>query len=89
MKDSTIHHDAKRKEYYLMIGEQRAYIQYQERDSTFYLTYSFVPPALRGQGIGKVLVEKTVEALHLYEQDIVPVCSYIRFIMMRMKSNQK
>jgi predicted GNAT family acetyltransferase len=48
-----------------------------------YLVHSEVPYNLRGQGIGKVLVEKTFEKLTAENYNAVGVCSYIKAIKNR------
>ena len=47
------------------------------------LVYSEVPYKLRGQGIGKELVEKTFEKLTEEGYTATAVCSYIRVIARR------
>lgn len=48
-----------------------------------YLAHSEVPYNLRGQGIGKVLVEKTFEKLTEENYLAVAVCSYVKMIKNR------
>ena len=48
-----------------------------------YLNHSEVPYNLRGQGIGKVLVEKTFEKLTEEGHKAKAVCSYIRTVKNR------
>ncbi|GAA0396551.1 hypothetical protein GCM10009133_02050 [Cocleimonas flava] len=50
-----------------------------------YLTHSEVPVALRGNGIGKILIEKTLEKLveEGYEQEykIIAKCPFIKYFI--------
>jgi homoserine O-succinyltransferase len=48
-----------------------------------------VPKHLRGQGIGKILVEKTFEYLHNHKIKGIAVCSYIKAIVDRSEKLKK
>ena len=60
-----------------------AKIDYQLRDNKMYLMHSEVPYNLRGQGIGKVLVEKTFKQLTKEGFKAVAICSYIKAVASR------
>lgn len=60
-------------------GEQ-AKVEYELKDGKMYLVYSEVPYALRGQGIGKELVEKTFEKLTEEGYEAVAVCGYVKSV---------
>ncbi len=60
-----------------------AHVDYEIRDHVYYLLHAEVPSALRGQGVGQVLVEKTYAYLHAHQLTCVPVCSYIQAIVKR------
>lgn len=76
-------HDQKNSRFTLNINGELAKIEYQLRDGKMYLTHSEVPYNLRGQGIGKVLVEKTFEQLKTENLKAIAVCSYIKTIATR------
>ncbi|WP_290682533.1 GNAT family N-acetyltransferase [Kordia sp.] len=48
-----------------------------------YLVHSEVPYNLRGQGIGKVLVEKTFEKLTDEGYKAIAICSYVKAVAKR------
>ncbi len=75
-------HDEKNRMFKLPVGEegQFAYVQYKWREGTMYLVHSEVPLALRGQGVGRRLVEKTKEYLDAHSIEAIPTCGYIRYI---------
>lgn len=62
---------------------ETALVTYTINEGKMYLNYSEVPYALRGQGIGKILVEKTFEKLTEEGFTAVAVCSYIKAIKNR------
>ena len=78
-------HDKDNKRFILDINGELAKVEYQLRDDKMYLLHSEVPFNLRGQGIGKVLVEKTFEKSTEENFKAVAVCSYIKAIAKRSK----
>ncbi|WP_296385021.1 N-acetyltransferase [Winogradskyella sp.] len=76
-------HDKENKRFTLDINGELAKIDYSIRDGKMYLNHSKVPFNLRGQGIGKVLVEKTFEQLTKEGYKAVAVCSYIKAVARR------
>jgi predicted GNAT family acetyltransferase/glutaredoxin len=76
-------HDKENRCFTLEINGEIAKVDYQLKEGKMYLTHSEVPYNLRGQGIGKVLVEKTFEKLTEENYLAVAVCSYIKAIKNR------
>ena len=75
--------DKENQSFTLDINGELAKVDYNIRDGKMYLNHSEVPYNLRGQGIGKVLVEKTFEQLTKEGFKAVAVCSYIRAVAKR------
>jgi uncharacterized protein len=63
-----------------------AFVDYQIQGDKWYLLHAEVPAALRGQGVGQVLVEKTYAYLNEHGIKSVPVCSYIQALVKRHPS---
>jgi len=80
MKISKIIHDIEHQQFKMKIDEHTAYIEYNIHNGKKYLVHTLVPLALKGQGIGRILVEKTFEYLQEKNIHATPVCSYIRSI---------
>lgn len=57
-----------------------AKVEYKLKKDKMYLVYSEVPYELRGQGIGKELVEKTFEKLTEEGYEAVAVCGYVKSV---------
>ena len=76
-------HEKENRRFTLDINGELAKVAYNIRDGKMYLNHSEVPYNLRGQGIGKVLVEKTFEQLTKEGYTAVAICSYIRAIAQR------
>ncbi|MDG1331355.1 MAG: N-acetyltransferase [Crocinitomicaceae bacterium] len=84
MSEREIIHDKENHEYVLNLPDGlKASVSYSLYDNHMRLTYSEVPRELRGQGIGKELVEKTFEKLTEEGYEAEAVCGYIRRIAIR------
>jgi len=77
------HHYPDKSQFTLDWNGHTAWIDYDVRDDVWYLLHAEVPAALRGQGVGQVLVEKTYAYLREHGIASVPVCSYIQALVKR------
>lgn len=73
-------HDKQNNRFTMEVKGEQAKVEYELKDGKMYLVYSEVPHALRGQGIGKELVEKTFEKLTEEGFEAVAVCGYVKSI---------
>ena len=73
----------------MTVNGQTAYVDYRMRDGRMHLIHSEVPYALRGQGIGKVLVEKTFDYIENQNIEAVAVCSFIDAVAKRSSKWQE
>lgn len=76
-------HDTKNNRFTLDVNGAIAKVDYTLKNDKMYLVYSEVPYNLRGQGIGKILVEKTFEHLTKEGYKAVAVCGYIKLVASR------
>ncbi len=83
MEISEITHDKENSQLTLEIDGARALIDYKIRNNRMYLTHSEVPVELRGNGIGKILIEKgltkLVEEGYDKEYRIIAKCPFIKY----------
>ena len=79
----NIVHDKGNQRFTLNINGELAKVDYTIKDGKMYLMHSEVPFYLHGQGIGRVLVEKTCEKLTEENYTAAAVCSYIKAIKNR------
>ena len=54
-----------------------AYIRYRREPGKVALIHTEVPAALGGQGVGKRLVQATLEAIRSEGAKVVPVCPFV------------
>jgi predicted GNAT family acetyltransferase len=81
-------HHADKHQFTLNWNGHTAWVDYDIRPNTakqsvWYLLHAEVPAALRGQGVGQVLVEETYAYLREHAIQSVPVCSYIQVLVKR------
>lgn len=79
----TLVHDKENNRYVLAVKDVFAKVDYELKEGVMYLIHSEVPEILRGQGVGKVLVEQTFKKLTEEGYKAVAVCSYVKIIAMR------
>lgn len=81
---TEIIHDKANQQFILELeNDLQAVVNYVMENDMMRLVYSKVPSELQGQGIGKVLVEKTFQQLTDEGYKATAVCSYIRIVAMR------
>ena len=83
MNPSELIHLPDQQQFRLKVQGETCFVNYRMNNNLMYLTHSEVPHALRGQGAGKELVEKTFEFIEAHDIKAVAVCSYIRAVAMR------
>ncbi|ANW95730.1 acetyltransferase [Wenyingzhuangia fucanilytica] len=76
-------HQKDKNRYILKVKDATAFVEYSIKNNKMYLTHSEVPENLRGQGIGKILVEKTFEKLTQEGYQAVAVCGYVKIVVQR------
>ena len=81
----NIKHDKENKRFTLDFNGELAKVEYTLKNEKMYLIHSEVPYNLRGQSIGKVLVEKAFEKLTEDGYKAVAVCSYVKLMASRSK----
>lgn len=69
-------------------GELLAEITYVSNDKgkTIIIDHTFVSEKLRGQGIGKRLIDKVAEYARNENKKIIPLCTYAKKVMTRDKN---
>ena len=83
MTYSAIKHDSKNSQFQMNVNGKIALIDYTKRNGKLYLVHSEVPKKLQGQGIGKILVEKTFEYIEQQGWEAVAVCPFIKSVAKR------
>jgi uncharacterized protein len=82
-QSTNFHHLPDKSQFTLDWNGHTAWVDYEIRNDKWYLLHAEVPAALRGQGVGQVLVEKTYAHLREHGIPSVPVCTYIQALVAR------
>ena len=69
--------------YELELGQGMAVAHYYDRARSRFFTHTEVPPALRGQGIGSVLIKGALEDVRTRGLHAVPICSFVKEYIQR------
>ena len=63
-------------------NKKAAEIQYVlENEDSLIIQHTMVPESLSGKGIGKLLVDKTVQYAREHNFKVIPVCSFAKKVM--------
>lgn len=66
------------KRYEYRIGTLCPYVEYKrDNDGTIFLTHTFIPSQMRGQGIGKMLVGDCLAEIDRCGMKLVPLCGFV------------
>lgn len=82
---NELKHIREKRQFHLDLDGETGIVRYEVRDEVYYLVHAEVPFALRGQGFGKILVEKTFEYIEAEDGKAVAICPYIKAVARRNK----
>lgn len=87
----SIHHDQAGHQFETVVDGHRAYLAYMDLGKqTLDIYRTFVPNALRGQGIAAALTEHALEYAESRGYTVIPSCSYVeRYIERRQRLQAK
>ena len=73
----TVIHDESKKEFYVKLGKDKAYLSYDKLpDGTIDLYHTEVPHELRGKGLAGIITEKALDHMVKTNQSFKPTCTY-------------
>jgi predicted GNAT family acetyltransferase len=67
----------------LTVDGHVAFVQYETIKKTLVLIHTEVPKELEGKGVGKAIVEKTLEYAKANGFKIIPLCPFIKVYLKR------
>lgn len=76
-EEPTVIHNAEGQRFELLMREETAYLEYSRQGTNFSLDHTYVPDALRGLGVGGILVRAAVMEAKKQGWSIVPHCSFV------------
>lgn len=77
-------HDARLRKFYCVIDGQEAHLNYSDSgDGSLDFYHTYVPSALRGQGIATRIVKEAVKYATEQHSRVVPSCWYVALFFKR------
>ncbi|GIE20651.1 N-acetyltransferase [Winogradskya humida] len=77
LMDVTVRDNPQRNRFELLVdGEVSGFADYRVRDGILVVVHSEVDPKFRGQGLGNVLAEQTLDTLKERGEKVVPACPF-------------
>lgn len=58
-------------------GQRAGHVEYLRRDGRWILTHAEIDPAHEGEGLGSVLVRKTLDHVRADDALVVPLCPFV------------
>ncbi|WP_373187121.1 GNAT family N-acetyltransferase [Halopseudomonas sp.] len=85
-REINIQHDQNDKQFYVTIDGSRAYLAYMDLGKkTLDIYRTFVPNALRGNGLAARLTEHALQYASERGYQVIPSCSYVERYMQRQE----
>ncbi len=78
-----------RQRFELEVTGTQAFIDYRRAGNVLTLTYAYVPPDLRGRGVGAALVAGALELVRQRAEKIIPQCAYVAAYIARHPHDQE
>jgi len=86
--DVTVQHNPAASRFESHVGPHLAVADYVLEDGRMVFTHTYVPTALRGQGIAEKLVRAALAFAQEEKRKVVPECSYVAAFIDRHKEFQ-
>lgn len=78
-----VRHNPEENRFEADVDGQLCVADFQLRGTDMVMTHTYVPPALRGQGIAEKLVRAALEYARVERLRVVPACSYVEAFIRR------
>ena len=86
--EAQVQHDRDEKQFYITAEGGRAYLAYMDLGKqTMDIYRTFVPDALRGEGLAAKLAAAALEYADEHNYTVIPSCSYVERYMQRRQSD--
>ncbi len=75
----TFDHDEERQTFDILIGEQRATLEYRSnKEGKIFINHTEVPENLQGNGLGEKLVLHVFDYIRENGMRLIPVCPFVK-----------
>lgn len=78
MDSNPVTHNEARGEFEIILGDEKAVLQYRRTANSITLIHTEVPQADRGRGLGNQLIRAALDFAHFNQLKVVPVCPFVK-----------
>jgi hypothetical protein len=78
MNSNPVTHNEAKGQFEIMLGQEKAILQYHRTQQHITLVHTEVPEASRGRGLGEQLVRAALDFAHFNQLTVVPVCPFVK-----------
>jgi predicted GNAT family acetyltransferase len=78
MDNNPVTHNEAKGQFEIMLGDEKAILQYHRMEQHISLLHTEVPESSRGRGLGEQLVHAAMDFAHFNQLKVVPVCPFVK-----------
>jgi predicted GNAT family acetyltransferase len=78
MDSNPVTHNEARGQFEIVLGDEKAVLQYRRTENSITLIHTEVPQASRGRGLGNQLIRAALDFAHFNQLKVVPVCPFVK-----------
>jgi uncharacterized protein len=78
MDSNPVTHNEAKGQFEIVLGNERAVLQYHRTDDSITLLHTEVPQASRGRGLGNQLIRAALDFAHFNRLKVIPVCPFVK-----------
>jgi predicted GNAT family acetyltransferase len=78
MDSNPVTHNEARGQFEIVLGDQKAVLQYRRTENSITLIHTEVPQASRGRGLGNQLIRAALDFAQFNQLKVVPVCPFVK-----------
>jgi predicted GNAT family acetyltransferase len=78
MDSNPVTHNEAKGQFEIVLGNERAVLQYHRTDDSITLLHTEVPLASRGRGLGNQLIRSALDFAHFNRLKVIPVCPFVK-----------
>jgi predicted GNAT family acetyltransferase len=78
MDSNPVTHNEARGQFEIVLGDEKAVLQYRRTENSITLVHTEVPQASRGRGLGNQLIRAALDFAHFNQLKVVPVCPFVK-----------
>lgn len=77
---NKLNHKIEKRQFHLDLDGGLGIVRYEKKENSYFLIHAEVPYEMRGNGYGKILVEKTFDYIAEEGSKAVAICPYIKVV---------